>query len=119
MSYFNYSKESNFFRVLRMSKLPTSHRLSLLLLCILGITLVTSGLPQPRLRLRGYSLNLIKGKKKKNMFRNQLVYWVSFGSSGYNLDCVLFTHRELSVCVTSLAWRGRGLPNGRPRVAGR
>lgn len=61
----------------------------------------------------------ISSGAKKNMFRNQLVYWVSFGSSGYNLDCVLFTHRELTVCVMSLAWRGRGLPNGCPRVAGR
>lgn len=111
ISYFSYSKESNFFRVLRMSKLPTSHRLSLLLLCILGITLVTSGLPQPGLRLRRYLLNLIM---------NQPVGLLDFlWLLWYNLDCVLFTHRELSICVASLAWRGRGLPNGRPRVAGR
>lgn len=116
ISYFSYSKESNFFRVLRMSKLPTSHRLSLLLLCILGITLVTSGLPQPRLHLRGYLLNLIMGKK--NMFQKSFSLLDFLWLLWYNLDCVLFTHCELSVCVASLAWRERGLPNGRPRAAG-
>ncbi|XP_071770367.1 tuberoinfundibular peptide of 39 residues [Centroberyx gerrardi] len=36
-----------------MSKLPAFPRASFLLLCILGMTLVTSGFPQPRLPLRG------------------------------------------------------------------
>ncbi|XP_031733714.1 tuberoinfundibular peptide of 39 residues [Anarrhichthys ocellatus] len=35
-----------------MSELPAFPRMSFLLLCILGMTLVTSGFPQPRLPLR-------------------------------------------------------------------
>ncbi|XP_068451617.1 tuberoinfundibular peptide of 39 residues [Clinocottus analis] len=35
-----------------MSELPAFPRVSFLLLCILGMTLVTSGFPQPRLPLR-------------------------------------------------------------------
>lgn len=36
----------------RMPELPAFPRMSFLLLCILGMTLMTSGFPQPRLPLR-------------------------------------------------------------------
>ncbi|XP_008301211.1 tuberoinfundibular peptide of 39 residues [Stegastes partitus] len=35
-----------------MSELPSVSRMSFMLLCVLGMTLVTSGFPQPRLPLR-------------------------------------------------------------------
>lgn len=47
-----YLNQSNFFHFFRMSELPAFHRMPFLLLCIVGMTLVTSGFPEPRLRLR-------------------------------------------------------------------